>query len=486
MTKKTMLSVLPLLFALTACGGGGNSSAPSSEPATDKVVVPFWTTFGQKNGEALAKKAEDFSKIIKEKTGVEVVIETTYQGAYDDIKNKITQGFSAGNVPTMAIAYPDHVANYLANEPNPGDYVYNIADYLNDAEIGLGKQAYLDDEGGIEDFVEAFIDEGRHYAREGMFSMPFMKSSEVMFYNFDAVKALMKIAHPEITSNDQIKEFVATMDWDTLLDLSKIALENKGSVLSTLDYPIWYDSDSNLFISKLYQQEIGYCSIDSNLKGKIDFESGENRTRAEAFVNSLVKAKDDHLLTTKGVWNKYGSDAFKLGQCIFEIGSSGGTGYNDPEGGAFEVGVARVPASNNNPLYVSQGPTLTFLKNPSISKAQNDLRMKYAWQFAKYITNAPTNVYLSIYGSEGYLPVKYSAYDTAEFADFMDNGEVYAESYKVLINDIKGRYFNAPVFKGSAELRDQCGGIVTSALLGNKGTVTELFDAAIANAKKGF
>ncbi len=488
MSKKPFALILPLLGAsLASCGGG------STTPVSDNIEVPFWTTFGQKNLEALKKKAADFSTLIEKNTGKKVTINVTYEGGYDEVRDKVTNGFSAGNVPTMAIAYPDHVANYLANEPKAGDYVYNIESYMNDAEIGFGKQKFLGDTAGIDDFVEAFIDEGTHYIQKGTYSLPFMKSSEVMFYNFDAVKAGMttyKVGDEKYdqirASDDKIKKYLSTMTWDELLDFSKHCLANKSTVLDTMKQPIWYDSDSNLFISKMFQEKIPYCSIGSDSKGIIGFESGENRTKAEAFVTSLVTARREGLITTKGVENTYGSDSFTHGESIFEIGSSGGTGYTMPEGGSFEVGVTRVPASNNNPLYVSQGPTITFLKNPAKSKEENDQRMKYAWQFAKYITNPDSNVYLCIYGSEGYLPVRYSSYETPEFFEFLDGGEIYADTARVLIDDINGRYFNAPVFKGSAGLRDQCGGIITGALLGDKGTVTQLFDAAITNAKKGF
>ena len=480
MKHKPIALVLPLLAVLASCGGG-------SSPSSDVVEVPFWTTFGQKNLEAITKKANDFAALIEKNTGKKVKINCTYEGGYDEVKNKVTNGFSAGNVPTMAIAYPDHVANYLANEPKAGDYVVNLDPYMNDAEIGFGKQSYLGDKKGKDDFVEAFIDEGTHYMRSGTYSLPFMKSSEVMFYNFDAVKAAMTTYNPEIgVSDDKIRAYVDSMTWDELLTFSEYCLEHKSTVLSTMKQPIWYDSDSNLFISKMFQEKIGYCSIGSDGKGVIDFEAGENRTKAEAFVNNLVAARQKGLITTKGVENTYGSDSFTHGESIFEIGSSGGTGYTMPEGGAFTVGVARVPASNNTPLYVSQGPTITFLKNPAKSDAENNERMKYAWQFAKYITNADSNVYLCIYGSEGYLPVRYSAYETAEYIDFLEVGEIYADTARVLIDKIDGRYFNAPVFKGSADLRDQCGGIITGALLGDKGTVTELFNNAIINAKKGF
>ena len=507
MQKKTFI-FLPVIALLAACGNApASSSSPSasglsvsSQPSasglssqasqsglssvpTEKVTVTFWTPFGQKNGEALEEKAAQFSRLVKQNEGVDVEIVHVYKGGYDDIAYNITNGFSAGNVPTMAIAYPDHVADYLSAGE---DYVYDLTSYFSDASIGFGKQSYLDDTEGVDDFVEAFMDEGTHYVKEGIYSMPFMKSSEVMFYNVGAAERAMAYYDPAIAAAGKTKEKIASMSWDELIALSRVAVEHKAEVLQSLKTPIWYDSDSNLFISKMYQNEIPYSSIAASGKGSIDFANGEARTQAEAMVTALREAHDDGLLITKGSGeNLYGSDAFKNQECIFEIGSSGGTGYNDPEGSAFTVGVAKVPASHENPLYVSQGPTMTFLKNPKLSKVENDLRMRYAWQFAKYITNAPSNVYLCIYGSEGYLPVRYSAYDTPEFAEFLEEGEIYADSARVLINDIDGRYFNSPVFKGSAELRDQVGGVITEALSTSQ-NISDLFDKAITNARKKF
>ena len=63
----------------------------------------------------------------------------------------------------------------------------------------------------------------------------------------------------------------------------------------------------------------------------------------------------------------------------------------------------------------------------------------------------------------------------------MEEGETYAESAKVLINDIDGHYLNTDVFVGSAQLREQIGGALTQALLGSK-SVTTALDDAIATA----
>lgn len=502
---KLILAVAPGLLALCACGQPATpptsseedskspsaSVSPSSsvlddskEDSSDKVEFSFWTTFGQSNGEALQKKADEFSAIIKKKQGVDVTVKLEYQGNYSDMLDKITKGFAIGNTPTIAIAYPDHVANYLS--VSNGSLVYNIDDYINDPEIGFGAQDYLGDKTGTsvydsDDFVEAFLDEGTHYAKQGTYSLPLMKSSEVMFYNKQAVANAFRLYRPDIVSEDQRDEFLATMSWDQLMDLAKVALDNKDKVLSTLTSPVWYDSDANFIISKMYQENIAYSSIGSDGIGRIEFKDGQARADLEAWMTKTKKEADDGLLTTKGMKGTYGSDAFKKGQVIFEVGSSGGTGYNSPDGAGFDVGIVRVPANNNNPLYVTQGPTMTFLRSSRLTDEQNDKKMRYAWQFAKYITNPAVNDFLCIYGSEGYLPVRYSAYETNEFLEFMDGGEIYAQSADVLINDIDGHYLNSDVFVGSAQLREQIGGALTQALLGSK-SVSEALDDAIATA----
>lgn len=488
LTAKTTLVFAPLFMALCACGGGQDVGSSSSDaPAPSKTVnIDFWHTFGQKVQDGLEVKAEEFKKIIQERDGIEVNIKADYQGGYADVLSKIEKGLAIGNTPTMAIAYPDHVANYLA--VSNGSLVYNLDDYINDEKIGFGKQDYLGDKINGEvcdegDFVESFLDEGKHYAKKGTYSLPLMKSSEVMFYNKEAVATAFKYYKPDVLSDDARDEFIRQMSWDELIELSRVAKEH--NVLQGMEAPIFYDSDANMIISKMYQEGIPYSSIDSTGRGTIDFETGESRTKAEELLNSFKSLCDEGLLITKGMKGTYGSDSFSKGECLFEIGSSGGTGYTMPDADAFSVGVVRVPASNNNPLYVSQGPTMTFLKSTRISDEENDLKMKYAWQFAKFLTNPDNNVYLCVYGSEGYLPVRYSAYGTNAFTTFLEEGEIYADSANVLINDIDGHYLNTDVFVGSAQLRVQIGGALTQTLLGNKPAAQALGDA-IATAKTYF
>lgn len=481
-----------------------SSVAPSTESSQvtslpeGTVSVKFWHTFGQKNGEALKKSAERFEKLVKDNMGIDVVIELSYLGAYADIYKNITNNLATGNQPTMAIAYPDHVASYIAAEGDqPGRYVVNLDDFMNDPNIGLGTQEWLGDfdEYGDpyleDDFVETYIDEGRHFIREGTYTFPFMKSSEVLFYNLEATQRAFKGWKPEITSSEAVQEYMNTIPWDEFMDLCEYINDNKDTVLKSIKTPLYYDSDGNFFISKMFQNGIPYSSIDSKtLMGKVDFESGQARSDAEDMVKTLKAQFDKGTFRTKGTEGTYGSDSFKSGESVFTVGSTGGTGYNMPSGDVFTVGVCPVPASNNNPLYVSQGPSLTFFNASNLSEADNKLALDMAWMFAKYLTNPDTNVYQCTYGSEGYTPVRYSAYETEEYQEFIaDDEDIFAKTGRLLTQVLGDSYFNTAVFPGSAELRDQSGGILTKVFAkagADDEFITKAFADAINTAKNKF
>ena len=474
----SLCTVLGIGF-LTSC-----AKNPGGDTPNGKIEVTFWHTFGQGVQEQLDVKIQDFERIILEEEGVEVNVTPAYQGSYDDISSKISKGFAVGNIPTLAIAYPDHVADYLYNEGKDyGKYVVNFENYFDHADYGYGKNPYLNDSQDENDIIQAFLDEGRQFVREGTYCFPFMKSSEVMFYNVEQINQLLPLYDANLNSESAITEFLNNMSWDEFLAVCQTAVDNKDKLVNTMATPAYYDSDSNLFISKMFQNEIPYSSINSETqKGQIDFESGEANTRAKAMVQSFKTAYDNGLLTTKGCEGTYGSNAFIAEETLFSIGSSGGSGYNFPDSGSFTVGVCRVPESNNNPLYVSQGPSLCMLRNTSLSSEVNEKNLEYAWKFVKWLTNTRNNIELCVRGSEGYVPVRESSYETEIYFDFLENGENYAKVANIVVDEIDGHYLSTAVFKGSATLRDQVGGIISAVLLGSS-TIDEAFADAINNTK---
>ena len=475
--KKVSILIFPLLIAsLAGCNQGGNNNS-------GKVVVNFWHTFGQKPEAALKSKIENFVKLVKENEGVDLEVNLSYQGAYKDMPSKVKTGIATGDQPTIAVAYPDHVADYLAFEADePGKYVVNFDTFLKDSALTFGTEAYFGDTMPESDMVKSYMDEGRSLQRSGSYLIPLMKSTEIMTYNLTAVKVAMSFAYPDVPV-DRVAEYMKTITWEQLINIARAAYEHKDQISTKLEYPIYYDSDSNLFITELYQNKIGYSSIGNDGKGRIDFEESENLAKAKTIIANLKQAHDDHLLTTQGVEGTYASNAFKEVKTLFSIGSTGGTGYTIPDAGQFETAFAKVPTMGEEVAYISQGPSVCMLNNPSLEKADNDAAIKYGWKLIKYLTSKQVNVSLCVNGSEGYSPVRTSCYTTETYSDFIEGGEGYAEAALVTQNDINGRYYNSAVFPGSATLRQEVGSLVTNVLNG-KSTLDDAFTTAINNAKK--
>lgn len=479
MKVKSFLLALPLLAGvLTGCSGNNGSKG---------ITVKFWHTFGQTVVDGLKSKIADFKKLVKEKDGVDVEIDMKYQGGYDDIAKLISDGFAVKNTPTIAVAYPDNVADYIEVGKSAGvDFVVNLDQFINSAEVGFGKEAWLGDKYDEEDFVEDFYEEGSAYTLKGTYSLPFLKSTEIMFYNMDLLVEVMKDYKPEFASSKtKIKEYMARISWNDFMDLCAQIKGNMAKYSNMLEVPMWYDSDANYIITKMFQNNVAYTSIDSTGKGKIDFASGDAFNKVVDLLDDARSNYSKGLFTTKGIKNTYGSDFFTNEKCIFSIGSSGGSGYNFPQADAFELGVCRVPASNNKPIYVSQGPTLAMFNDRGLDKDVNEKAQRYAWKFMKYITNGQVNAEICVNGSEGYVPVRHSAYETSFFQDFMAEGERYAQCYKVVVEDVnsEGGYLVSNAFKGSASLRDECGSMLTAALTAaNKDAIPDLVNRAINNA----
>lgn len=453
-------------FLLSSCNNSSNSEG-------EKNKVIFWHTFGQDIETVVSNKIEQFEELYEEENGVDIEIELEYQGGYDEILDKVKRGFAVGNIPTIAVAYPDHVADYLALEDENNSWVYNLETFFNDEEVGFDKQEYLNPSlKGTEDFVPSFLEEGSQYIKEGVYSLPLMKSSEVLLYNVELLSLVMSEYDSSITN---IEEYMNNITWDEFVDLLRFIASDLNHFGDGLITPLVYDSDANLYIAQSYQRNIPYVSM-NNGKGSIDFNNDE----AKKMVQELKDMYDEGLFLTKGTNNnEYGSDTFVNMEAIFTVGSTGGAGYNDPGAAGFTVGIAKVPPATSDPAYqkyVSQGVTLTLLKNNRLSEEVNDSRANIGWQLMKWLTNEENNIDICL-ASNGYTPVRESCYTNEIYASYLEEEDFMPRCANVVANQINGNYFNYPVFKGTATARDQVGGLITQVLLGNE-TINQAFDRA--------
>lgn len=447
--------------ALASCGGDDFNG----------LTINFWHTFGQTVAGGIESSAATFAKLVKENEGVDLRIKLTYKGGYDDVLGEVGKSFSAGGNPTITVAYPDHVADYFAAEENAGEnYVVNLQPYAENATYGFGKEAWLGDKNGVDDFVESFFEESTNYAKDGMYSLPFLKSTEIMLYNIDLVQTALKIIEGGEPTVDDVNDYMKNLTWTEFMDFCQMIKEHMNEISPSLEVPAVYDSDGNLFVTQMYQQGIPYASLGTKTNsGIVDFDgrsedaSPEQKDAYNRTINFLKQYKqwfDKGYFTTKGVTGQYSSNYFAAAspKTMFAIGSCGGSGYSFPSSSEFKVGACKVPY-NKNATYVSQGPTLALLHNKKLVNAgTDDQAVLYAWKFIKYLTNEDVNAAQCASNSEGYIPVRQSAYNTSAFTNFIKSDTDYVVVTKAVIEEVNGSYFSSPVFKGSAGLRKQCEG----------------------------
>lgn len=444
------------------------------------ITVTFWHTFGHGVTGAVDTYAKEFANLVKINEGVDVRIKTTYKGGYGDLLDQTVKSLSTSGNPTLVVAYPDHVADYMyAEGVQPGQYVVDLTSYVDDSDVGFGHEGWLGDEFGKEDFVESYYEESITYQRAGTYTIPFLRSTEAMLYDMEKVKLAVQLGcFDELETNaseSEIRDYLSEISWPDFMDACANIYAKKADINDKLVWPVYYDSDANMIISRMFQQNVEYSGIDNHGVGYIGFdgrpdqnptaEQIANYESVQAMLRQYKDWYDAGVFNTKGVLGEYSSAQFKADKCIFAIGSTGGAGYSLPEKKDFNLGVCKVPAWNNNPAYVTQGPSLTILHNKMlINEGKDNDAVKYAWKFIKFLTNGNRNAAICSTASEGYNPVRRSAFNSKIWTDYVAAGGNYIKVLSCVTNEINERYFHTVVFNNSAKLRDSMESILADTL----------------------
>jgi multiple sugar transport system substrate-binding protein len=185
MKYKAFLIMVVLSMLVAACAStpsANNTPTPTSggtallstggTPAASGQVIQlsFWHGQSQSQHEALNKLIDEFNY-----SHPDIHVTATYQGTYSDLYKKVTATLASGSPPDLAFAYQNDVANYIK-----AGAVIPLDDLMKDPQIGFTSQ-------DLNDIYPSFID---HYPQFGdqVYSIAFMRSMEVMYYNADMLK----------------------------------------------------------------------------------------------------------------------------------------------------------------------------------------------------------------------------------------------------------------------------------------------------------
>ena len=444
MKKLLALVLLSSLVILSAfCGGGKEESTASSSVLFEvpeggydgsAVTITFYHTMGSTLAEVLDQYIEEFNKLYPN-----IKVEATQIGSYDDVRDQISTEITVGNQPNIAYCYPDHVALYnLAGAVVALDDLISSTETVTHADgtteiLGLTQEQR-------DDFIEGYYEEGRQFGDGLMYTLPWSKSTEVLYYNktfFDA------------------NGLSVPTTWDEMEELCA-----KIKAIDSECIPLGYDSEGNWFITMTEQYGSPYTSA---TEPHYLFNNDTNK----AFVKRFREWYQKGYVTTEELYGTYTSGLFiaESGtRSYMSIGSSAGAKHQKPEKDAngnypFEVGIATIPQVDpDNPKVISQGPSVCIFAK------SNPQEVIASWLFVKFMT---TNVTFQAEFSmaSGYVPVLKSVADNEAYKEFVANADggdyLEALSAKVCLEQ-EDAYYTSPAFNGSSEARSQVENIMTT------------------------
>ncbi len=435
-------------------------------------------------------------------------MKASQEGGYDDVRKKVSSELQIGEGPNIAYCYPDHVALY-----NRSKKVVVLDDYINStATVPAGKFGNTEEmpigltQAEISDFITGYYEEGRQFGDGKMYTLPFSKSTEVLYYNENAF-----IAAGLCTEVDGKKVATPPTTWWCSQHKGN-PQENCAECKTTMEYacmklkaydspciPLGYDSDPNWFITMCEQLGLPYTSATAGQPHYLF-----NTDAHKDFITTLNGWYNKGWVTTQGIYTTYTSGLFtespeaqpnstdakgnSIVRSYMTIGSSAGASHQCPKiidnKLAFNVGISSIPQIDaDNGKVISQGPSVCILSNAT------DDQILASWLFIKYLTtNVEFQADFSI--ASGYVPVIKSVNEDATYAAHLKKKGVdtkqgvISNSAQICLTQ-EEYYFTSPAFSGSSKAREEVDALLTKCLVfenKNAATLKSELDKAFATA----
>lgn len=460
--KKALAIVMLLVIVVAsmsifvACdknkGNAANFEVPAGGYDGSEITLRFYHTMGSNLTDVLNRYIESFNVLYPN-----IHIQHEQVGGYDDVRDKISTELTANNQPNLAYCYPDHVALYnMAKAVVQLDNLIDSKETVTRAD-GTTESLGLTQE-QKDDFIKGYYEEGQQFGDEFMYTMPFSKSTEVLYYNktfFDA------------------NNLTVPQTWD---ELEAVCRQIKK--IDPNSIPLGYDSEANWFITMCEQLGSPYTSADEN-----EHFLFNNQTNKD-FVNRIRGWYNDGLVTTQTIYGAYTSGLFTdltaTSRSYMSIGSSAGATKQRPAKGEdgnypFEVGIATIPQANvSNKKVISQGPSICIFNK------SNKQEVIASWLFVKYLTTS-VEFQAEFSMASGYVPVLKSVADNPVYSAFLNKADggnnVAALSAKICMQQ-QDAYYTSPAFNGSSKARDEVGALLVKCLKGET-DIDTAFKAAL-------
>jgi len=331
---------------------------PTPQPITpdqiDVIELTFWHAMTGDHETALDNLVNDFNA-----QHPHIHVSHEFQGNYTELNQSLVSAAVAGRLPNMAQAVTDTVTTYM----NDG-IIVPLTPFFN--------QTFSQDE--INDIVEVFR-EGVIWDGEFM-SVPFGKSTRVLFYNLDLFEEYGIERAPQT--------------WDELIEISNI-LKDESVGRFGMGFENGWAAE---FIALTIQHGGEYIDEAS---ATAHFGGPEGIAAAE-FVMGLY---NDGVARFAGEDN-FLSGVFGAGNVAMYIGSSAGLPHvTSAVGGDFEWATAPLPTYNGNAASRFQGNDIVLFDNGA-----SEAEKQAAWEFMAFTLRPEVT---SLWAAQsGYIPVTYA------------------------------------------------------------------------------
>jgi multiple sugar transport system substrate-binding protein len=424
------------MFAVHAQGGEGfvkTFDLPTT-PATDGSLagvdpsgqtVVWWHQHSGSRGEFLDSMIAEFNA----GNPWGITVESSFQGSYGDIYNKMIAGIPTGDVPNLVVAYQNNAAAYY----QAGGLVDNMDVYVQDTQWGLN-------EAEVADFIPGFF--AQDYTPDGSarIGFPPNRSIEAMYYNLSALKELGVDAPPT--------------DWQSFHDLA-CQFTQSG----------WTGYTGGDQVGYLVRTDASNIAAGAYSLGGDIFENGQfayNSAASVEYITFMVNLYKEGCAQL--IAEAYGDqNAFTAGKSLFYVGSTSGlpfvrSGIESAFAEPFEWGVTALPYSD---VPVSD----VYGASVSIPKTTPEAELA-AWLFVRWYTEPEQQALWA--AASNYFPVRYSTAD-AMGAMFTDLPQ-YEQAWNLLQGDTKVE----PQLASYDVIRDEAGATFQNLLAGTGDVETAL------------
>ncbi len=358
-----------LLTATTVFGAVMPVNCMAADIA-EGTTITFWHAMGGVNGEALDHLVKEFN----ENNEYGIVVDSQYQGSYDDSINKLKSA-QLGNMGADLVQ------------------IYDIGTrFMIDSGWVIPMQEMIDSEGydvsDLEENITAY-----YTIDEQLYSMPFNSSTPILYYNKDMFE---KAGIAEVPGS--------------LEGIAQIAddLVEKGGAGEALSMGIygWF------FEELMCKQGLAYVDQENGREAAATKVVFDENNGALNILNKWKELYDAGYAPNVGRGGDSGLADFSAGKAAITLGSTASLKQILQDvNGTFEVGTAYFPSvTEEDQGGVSiGGASLWMLDN------EDDTKKAATWEFVKYLVSAESQAYWN--AQTGYFPVTTSAHEEPVFQE---------------------------------------------------------------------